>query len=295
VKTWRRSLVAVLSGTLIAASLLAGTGSAQLPAGLLPSLTPELLLEIANVEAPPAGIGLQVHADFPDENPLLIDGLAIHSFTADLTPEGGVITRSAHTGESAGGASVDGLEECDDPAFTPTGVKWSEGTMPILWRLDRRSTPEELKFHKTKLTIRSAHRVWPQAQTSCNSPDKITFAYNYLGHTSKNPKYDHVNLVDFGGLGGGALAVNYTWYSGKDIVEVDLRLNKEDYSWTNVDGVHMYQVKNVVAHELGHQFGLDDLSDPHGGLTMYARIGKGEMGNATLGEGDLRGAQTLSP
>lgn len=293
-QTGYRTIVALLAGALLTGSLLAGTGSAQLPlTGLLPSLTPELLLEIANVEAPPAGIGLQVHADFPADNPLMIDGLAIHSFTADLTPEGGVMTRSAHTGESAGGAG--GLGECDDPAFTPTGVQWAANTMPILWRLDRRSTPSELKFHKTKLTVRSAHRVWPQAKTSCSDQDKITFAYNYLGHTNKNPKFDHVNLVDFGGLGGGALAVNYTWYSGKDIVEVDLRLNSDDYSWTNVEGVQMYQVMNVVAHELGHQFGLDDLSDPHGRLTMYARIGKGEMGNTTLGEGDLRGAQTLSP
>ena len=289
-----RTIVALVTGALLAGSLLVGTGTAQLVGtGLLPSLTPELLLEIANVEAPPAGIGLQVHADFPDGNPLLIDGLAIHSFTADLTPEGGVITRSAHTGE-AGGAG--GLDECNDPAFTPTGVRWAKNTMPILWRLDRRSTPEELKFDKTKLTIRSAHRVWPQAKTACSDKDRITFSYNYLGHTSKNPKYDRVNLVDFGSLGGGALAVNYTWYSGNnEIVEVDLRLNKDDYTWTNVEGVHMYQVGNVVAHELGHQFGLDDLSDPHGRLTMYARIGKGEMGNVTLGEGDLRGAQTLSP
>jgi hypothetical protein len=257
-------------------------------------LTPELLLDIAQVDAPPAGIGLQIHADFPTEAPLLLDGLTIHSLTADLTPEGGVITRSAHTTESSGGSDAQ-LGECDDPAFTPTGVSWTDGTMPILWRLDRRSTPEELKAEKTRLTIRSAHRVWPQAKTACSDQDRITFAYNYLGHTSKNPKYDHVNLVDFGSLGGGALAVNYTWYSGKDIVEVDLRLNKDDYTWSNVKGVHRYQVMNVVAHELGHQFGLDDLGDPHGKLTMFARIGKGEMGNTTLGQGDVRGAQTLSP
>ena len=282
--------------SLLGASLFTGTGAAQLPVALpaLPSLTADMLLDIANVDAPQPGIGLQVHADFPDEAPLAIDGLEIHSLTANLTPEGDVVLVSAHNAE-AGSDSGESTAECSDNAFAPTGVKWGSGDMPILWRMDRRSTPTELKDKATLLEVRSAHRVWPQAKSPCAEDDSVSFAYNYLGHTSKNPKYDKLNLVDFGSLGGGALAVNYTWYSGTRIVEVDLRMNKDDYNWSNVAGVKRYQVKNVVAHELGHQFGLDDLGDGHGALTMFARIGKGERNKVSLGRGDLRGAETLSP
>lgn len=286
-----RAALAVATAGLLLSSLFAGTGSAQL--SLLPSLTPELLLEIANVDAPPEGIGLQVHADFPDENPLELDGLTIHSLTADLTPDGTVITRSAHTSETATG--VDGVDECNDNTFVPTGVKWASGTMPIPWRMDLDSVPKEIRVVRTLAVTRSAHRIWPRAVTTCDSQHKISFSYDFRGLTPRNPKYDHTNMLDFGSLGGGALAVNYTWYSGTDIVEVDLRLNSSDYTWTNMSGVDRYRVKNVVAHELGHQLGLDDLGDPHGGLTMFARIGKGQMNKTTLGRGDLRGASALSP
>lgn len=295
----RRITVAVLAGMLLAGSLLTSTGSAQVSLPVLPSLTTDLILDIARVPAPEPGIGLQVHADFPAENPLVLDGLTIYSLTVDITPEGAVLPRTILTREdfatTSGGGGA-GVGECDDPAFVPTGVVWGKDAMPILWRFDRRSTPEEIKPEKTVLTVRSGHRVWPQAQSKCADKDHYSFAYNYLGHTAKNPKYDGTNIVDFGDLGQGALAVNSTWYTGANkIVEVDLRLNKSDYAWTNLQGVNRYQVRNVVAHELGHQVGLDDLGAPHNGLTMFGQIGRGELNKVTLGRGDLRGASAIAP
>lgn len=288
----RRIGVILLAGTVVGA-LLAGTGAAQLPS--VPSLTAAELLELAQVEAPPAGIGLEIHADFPKGSPLVLDGVEIQSLTADLTPEGSVIMRNVVTADSLASTEA-GVGECDDPAFLPTGVRWAEGTMPIGWNLDLGSTPEELKGPRTTLTVRTAHRIWPRAKTICDKTNDNSFSYDYLGPKIDNPAYDDVNIVDFGRLGNKALAVNYTWYEGRGaIVDVDLRLNKIDYLWTNMDGVHRFNVKNVVAHELGHQFGLDDLGAPHNSLTMYALIEKGELNKATLGRGDMRGAETLSP
>ena len=287
----RARIAIALSGLLVGGALaLPASSNAQ----GLPVFDLETVLELARIEAPPLGVGVLIHADFPEDAPLTVDGIGYHSVTLDVTPTGGVVTRQAVTTDGDGGSVPEGPDECDDPAFKPTGVRWAEGTMPILWRLDLRSIPDYLKVEKTKLTVRSAHRVWPQSKTFCANADKIGFSYNYLGHTSKNPKYDETNIVDFGEVGSRALAVNYTWYRGSDIIEVDLRLNR-DYKWTNVEGVNMFQVKNVVAHELGHQFGLDDLGDPHGRLTMYALIGRGEMNKATLGFGDLKGAWALTP
>ncbi len=291
----RASGVIMLAG-LVLGSQLTAPGAAELPSLLpaLPSLSVAGLLDIAQVDRPPQGIGLEIHADFPVNAPLIIDGVEIHSLTADLTPNGSVITRSANAADSGGSGDVVG--ECDDPAFASTGVRWAAGTMPIQWRLDLWSVPENMKISRTIFATRAAHRIWPQAKTSCGSDDAISFKYDYTGPKRANPGYDGLNIVDFGPLGGNALAVNYTWYQGThEIVEVDLRLNKADYRWTNMPGRGSYNVKNVIAHELGHQFGLDDLGAPHTSLTMYGMIGKGELNKATLGRGDMRGAERLSP
>lgn len=296
----KRSIVAVLAGVLMAGSLFTGTGTAQPDLSSLPSLTQEFVLDIARVPAPPLGTGVQIHADFPTESPLVLDGVTIYSLTVDITPEGALLPRTILTRDDfATAGDSDGPEtgECDDPTFLPTGVTWSAESMPILWRFNKRTTPVEITKERTLRTTRHAHRVWPQAQTDCAERERYSFSYNYLGPTARHPKYDGANIVDFGALGHGALAVNSTWYTSSNrIVEVDLRLNKEDYLWTNVAGVkNRYQVMNVIAHELGHQVGLDDLGSPHRGLTMFGQIGKGEMNKVTLGRGDLRGADTIAP
>jgi hypothetical protein len=276
----------------VAMATLAGAAITVAPvaAGPWPTFSLDEALDLAAVEVPD-GVGVVVHTDFPAEAPLVIDGVSYHSLTLDITPEGSVVTRNAVARETASSPASD---ECDDPTFKPLGIKWKAERIPVLWRLDLRSIPDYLERAKTRETIRSAHRVWPQSQTMCSDDDKNELRYNYVGHTGKNPKFDHTNIVDFGPLGNGALGQNYTWYRGTEIVEVDLRLNNA-YLWTNVESVNRYQVKNVTTHELGHQVGLDDLGDPHGGLTMYAVIDKGETSKVTLGFGDLKGAWAVSP
>lgn len=270
----------------------AATITTPVAAASLPSLSRDEALELAGVEVPD-GVGLIFHSDYPAEAPLVLDGVEYHSITVDLTPDGTVLTRNAVATDHEDETSPT-TDKCSDPTFKPLGVKWDAESVPILWRLDRRSIPEYLKAEKTRDMIRAAHKVWPRSLTTCTDEDKNTLRYNYLGHTRRNPKYDRTNIVDFGPLKGGALAQNYTWYRGTKIVEVDLRMNSR-YPWTNVEGVNRYQVKNVTVHELGHQVGLDDLGDPHGELTMYALIDRGETSKSSLGWGDLKGAWAVSP
>ncbi|HEV3473250.1 MAG TPA: matrixin family metalloprotease [Actinomycetota bacterium] len=286
----RRSLAA--TSVLGAAALLgAALVSAPVSAAGWPVFDRTTALELAGVDVP-IGVGLIVHTDFSDEDPLVVDDIAYRSLTLDITPEGAVITRNAIAGETS--EQSEPVGECNDPTFRPLGIQWKAESIPVLWRMDLRSVPDYLEAKKTLETVRSAHRVWPQSRTTCSDDDKNELRYNYLGHTAKNPKYDMTNIVDFGALPARALAQNYTWYIGKEIVEVDLRLNSA-YKWTNVEGVNRYQVKNVVTHELGHQVGLDDLDNPHAGLTMYGLIDRGETKKASLGMGDLKGAWAVSP
>jgi hypothetical protein len=213
--------------------------------------------------------------------------------TAVINPDHSVDMQSAIAAESATGATQ--AEECKDPTFLPTGRSWSAADMPVKWSFRRGSTPPENSIYKTQAALRDAHGVWPTSRSRCTEQDSIDFAYEFGGLTDKTVKYDGANIVEFGPLGSGALAINYTWFSGTRILETDLRLNRTDYNWTNRPGGKKYQVVNVASHELGHQVGLDDLADPHGGLTMFGRISRGETKKTTLGSGDLRGAGRLSP
>lgn len=261
----------------------------------LPALDAQELLAIAGVPLPPEGVTLQLHADFPAESPLTVDGLAVTSLTADVTSDGGVTMLSA-TPATAGSSTVAGIDECTDPTFTPTGPRWYAGDLPVEWRFRRGSVPDGVGRFRSQYSLQRAHQVWSRAETDCKSKDDVSLQFRFGGDSKRKVAYDGVNLVDFGHLGAGSLAMNYTWFQGGHILEVDLRLNRHDYRWTNrPGGKNRYQVANVAAHEIGHQVGLDDLGDPHGALTMFGRMSKGEMSNMTLGRGDLKGAATLSP
>ncbi|MDQ3645756.1 MAG: hypothetical protein M3345_02330 [Actinomycetota bacterium] len=291
----KKAALAVSVG-LVAAALLAPT-SATSQAAPIPELTAAEVLSLGQIDAPPSGVGLLLHADFPAENPVTFDGLPLHSITVDLAPDGTVTTKSFVAAASATGAGADGpTGECSDPTFSPTGPSWEAGSLPIKWAYKLRSTPGGVKPWRAIKALRRAHKAWPQTLTTCNNVDTNEFAFSYLGERNRSVGYDGLNVVDFGQLGSQALAVNYTWYANMKIIEVDLRFNKFAYRWTALDTVgYRYQIRNVATHELGHQLGLDDLSDPHGELTMFSRIGKGDLDKTTLGKGDLKGASLLSP
>lgn len=293
-----RHLTVGMAACLLAGALVAGVApAASSQQSLVPDLTLDELLAIGNVDAPPAGIGLQIHADFPAEAPLVLDGIAVNALTADVTPSGDVVLRRFFPARMATGAGSDeATHECSDDAYVPSGPTWNAGDMPIFWRMRLNTIPAHLDVVRTRKEIRRAHRGWPRVNTRCSEVAN-DFHFFYLGATKwRTVRYDGVNLVEFGDPGSGALAINYTWYSNSRIIEVDLRFNKSDYRWTNLPRIKdAYHVINVASHELGHQLGLDDLSDPHGALTMFARIGLGERSKVTLGKGDVRGAARLSP
>lgn len=290
----RTLVLAAVAASLIAASL-PGRAASELPA--LPVLSKAQLLSIANVDAPPAGIGLRVHADFPEESPLVLAGVPFHSLTAAITPEGDVELIEAHAAQESRETVATGVDPCKDRMFAPTGVRWSQESLPVEWKIRTGTIPRDVNRFLAIRSLRKAHQVWPRSITDCPNPDSVNFKFSYTGRTGKTVIYDGINMIEFGKLGSGALAVNYTWFRGTEILEADMRLNRADYHWTarTSDAPKRYIIANVVTHELGHQVGLADLNDPHAGLTMFARISKGENHKMRLGRGDMKGAATVDP
>ena len=276
--------------------LLAALPASPRPTGLLPDLDLDLdeLLELANVEAPELGTGLLINIDWPVEAPFELDGVELTNLTAAIDPLGVVETRQAIQASEATGDNAS--KECSDGAFKETGPSWPGNAFPIKWRFRKASTPSGLDRGKVLEHLRTAHGSWVRPFSSCNNRPKVELGWEYTGKTTKTIKYDGFNIIDFGSLGGGALGVNYIWYQNGKILEADIRFNKADYGWTTrKKAKNRYHLIEVATHELGHQIGLDDLADPHGRLTMFGRTGKGSLSKVSLGRGDMRGANALSP
>jgi hypothetical protein len=224
----------------------------------------------------------------------VVDGVGYTAFTADVLPTGRLEMRSAIP--ALGSADAAEVDECEDPFFTPTGKSWDSADMPVEWRFNRGAVPSRVGEWRAQREVRAAHSIWTKVNTECGRDDKVDFSYSFAGNSGRKVGYDEHNIVTFGDLDEGALAANYTWYVGRTVREVDLSINKHDYHWTaKAGGKNKYQIVNIASHELGHQVGLDDLDDPHGQLTMFGRINEGEMKKLSLGLGDVRGAETVSP
>jgi len=291
-KSRRISILA--AGVVLVGALSAGSGASAIEVPPLDLPLPEISLEevenLIGVEVPPAGVGLVTFVHFPVDVPLVIDDVPYTTLTLDVTQEEGVTTRNATPGDSDESTSA---PECSDGSYTRVGKQWHEADLPVTFAVNRASIPDYMSPWLTTRSLREAHHVWAETNSKCNEKDAIDFSFNFIGYTNAHIGYDQTNSIDFGPLDH-PVAISYVWYTDQRIREVDMRLNTK-YMWTNRAGAKRYNVKNVAAHEIGHHLGLDDLNNQHGSLTMYGLIAKGEMRKTTLGRGDVRGAQVLTP
>jgi hypothetical protein len=147
--------------------------------------------------------------------------------------------------------------------------------------------------------VRSFNNV-VNGKNDCDRPDRISATHSYLGTTDRKPncrQRDNHNVVAFGRMDMGVLAVTCFWISGGRIVEADMRINnRENWALAMAGCVgDRPSLEATITHEVGHVFGLDHVGERrHGRLTMSPFIdGPCQNNEATLGWGDLRGLQQL--
>lgn len=113
---------------------------------------------------------------------------------------------------------------------------------------------------------------------------------------------DGINIIAWGRASGTALAVTYTWYypSTGLVAEVDTIMNQKFYwMWNKASGTDCaytdsYDAQNILTHELGHWFGLNDYyTDDYADNTMYGYGSKWEVKKDTLTSGDVAGIEKI--
>jgi len=117
---------------------------------------------------------------------------------------------------------------------------------------------------------------------------------------------DGKNIVTFGKASGSALAVTYTWYntSTKKAVEIDTIMNNRfSWAWSDPSSwgnqptcafLGVYDAQDILTHELGHTFGLNDhYTSVYSNNTMYGYGSKTETKKDTLTSGDISGIKIL--
>ncbi len=186
---------------------------------------------------------------------------------------------------------------CQDATFNLLGGKW---TRTYEWSFKRSTTPAGLDRTAVANTLTRSFSSVTNGTNDCGMPDRIGATHRYLGVTTRAPncrQRDNHNVVAFGRMQMGVLAVTCFWISGGRIVEADMRINNRE-SWgmsVGTCGGDMPMLEATIVHEAGHVFGLDHVGERrHGRLTMSPFIdGPCQNNEATLGRGDVLGLRQL--
>lgn len=183
---------------------------------------------------------------------------------------------------------------CDPTSTNPSGFGTTGWVLPgpVVYHVNYSTIPSTVS--NAQAAIAKSFGAWKVGNISF-SEGSTTTARGY--------KYDGQNVVVWGSVPSGAIAVTYTWYNSAGVaVECDTVMGKSlPWKYTAVSNpdstcadLSSYDVQNILTHEVGHWMGLNDLygAADHD-LTMYGYGDKGELKKDTLANGDNAGLNAL--
>jgi hypothetical protein len=185
----------------------------------------------------------------------------------------------------------------DDQIPDYKAAGWYFDTRPRVYHLNEATVPGSVGVQNIYSAVSNAWLAWRMA-------DLEIVVSQGEGTYATKPKYDGINLLAWGSVPSGAIAVTYTWYNvvtgqqleSDTIFNSKLKWSHTPYS-TDCGGVAgTYDVENIATHEFGHWIGLDDLyNSVDKDLTMYGYGFTAELKKDTLGWGDMEGANEVTP
>lgn len=187
----------------------------------------------------------------------------------------------------------------DGLADTYVLTRWHLANGGYTYKVNTSTFPASVGTTAGLAAIDAAFDTWTSADA-----DK-TFTY---GGTSrlKASKLDGTNLIAFGRLQAGVIAVTRVWYNTSTgiVAEADMFFNSR-YPWAIFaesggecqSSPDAYDLQNIATHEGGHVIGLGHPPSNNStkDLTMYAYGAGGELKKRTLGPGDTSGANAVMP
>lgn len=169
-------------------------------------------------------------------------------------------------------------------AYEYGGVKWPDTDIPVGYYINENTSD----VADEGLACQAAAQTWSSVPTS-------SFAFQYLGSTTRlAPSYNGYNDLSWGSTGG-SIATTYIWYMGSTIVECDMEF-EDGYNWGTTGAWNLMDVQNIATHEFGHFLLLLDLyGSADSEKTMYGYGSYGETKKRTLDPDDIAGVSFIYP
>jgi len=215
----------------------------------------------------------------------------------------GAEPRSEATADLSTRAS--GPSACQDGYYNSRGYKVYHYNR---WYANTGSVPGNVSKKRAVAAMKKGGANIFRVQDSCGIPDRVKGELRYQGGTKRSVDInadgtcnanDGRSVIGFGDLPSSYLGMACVAYWVQDnaadrVASSDIRLNKEDHSWTaqvTSSCRGRQDIESSVTHERGHTFGLGEASEgSHGNLTMSEETnGNCQTSERSLGRGDARG------
>ena len=175
------------------------------------------------------------------------------------------------------------------------GAGWKLTTSaPVKYKLNQSSAPSSVRS-SVPTFVSTSFNKWTAAITLDGTTSaKPNLAYDGLTSVSRS-RFDSQNIIAWGRTNRSTLGATYIWYYTATgiVAEVDTIMNNR-ISWNLTCSTGYYNAENIMIHELGHWFGLDDEYDsPYVENTMFGYGSKGEIKKISPEQGDIDGLNII--
>lgn len=188
---------------------------------------------------------------------------------------------------------------CGDGAGAWLGMRWN-GT--YRWTMRPAGMPAYLgAYGPVRDAVRAAANAVDQGHNTCGLIGDLALSQRYSGETVRDAGInadgtcgdrDERNVVAFGRLDGGLLALTCLWWSKGRTVESDVRISDAPNMFTLNPAAGCsgsWDLQGTLTHEFGHVFGLGHVSyAEHGELTMSDGLPACSANFRSLGLGDYQ-------